>query len=81
MIVVEAARGQGVGATLLRAAEDEARRRGTQAILLEVGTRNSAAQSLYLRAGFRPRAPFPPYEASPISLFLERRFEPGSDTG
>ena len=73
MIVGEASRGQGVGATLLEGAEAVARRIGAHTVVLEVGVRNVEAQVLYSRGGYGPREPFPPYQASPISLFLERR--------
>jgi len=73
MIVDEGVRGQGVGAALLRTAEAEAAGRlGARTVLLEVGVRNTEAQALYRRAGYKPRGPFPPYQSSPISLFLER---------
>ncbi len=46
-------RGQGVGAALLKAAADVARRRGSRALRLEVRTDNNAAIGLYERHGFR----------------------------
>jgi putative acetyltransferase len=73
MIVKEGARGQGVGAALLHGAEAEARRLGAQAVLLEVGIRNTEAQRLYRRAGYEPCKPFLPYQPSTISLFLQRQ--------
>jgi ribosomal protein S18 acetylase RimI-like enzyme len=48
-----AARGQGVGAGLLAAAEQAARRRGCRALRLEVRVDNAAAIGLYERAGYR----------------------------
>ncbi|UJJ60122.1 MULTISPECIES: GNAT family N-acetyltransferase [Rhodanobacter] len=47
------ARGQGVGAALLAAVADAARRRGSRALKLEVRTDNAAAIRLYERHGFR----------------------------
>lgn len=73
MIVDEASQGQGVGAALLASAEATARRLGAHTVVLEVGVRNTEAQALYCGAGYGPRDPFSPYQASPISLFLERR--------
>jgi ribosomal protein S18 acetylase RimI-like enzyme len=51
--VAERARGWGVGARLLAAAEASARRLGRTAIRLEVRTDNSAARALYERRGYR----------------------------
>nr|WP_108471258.1 GNAT family N-acetyltransferase [Rhodanobacter thiooxydans] len=46
-------RGQGVGAALLAAVADAARRRGARVLKLEVRTDNAAAIRLYERHGFR----------------------------
>ena len=73
MIVDEAARGRGVGTALLSGAHAEARRLGANTALLEVGVRNTEAQALYRGAGYRKRGPFAPYDATPISLFMELR--------
>ncbi|WP_158817752.1 N-acetyltransferase [Methylocapsa sp. S129] len=72
MIVEESARGCGVGAALLSKAHIEASRLGAHAALLEVGIHNTEAQALYRGAGYKPREPFSPYKASPISLFMEQ---------
>ena len=74
MIVDAEARGRGAGRKLLQGAEAEAQRLGAHTILLEVGTRNIEAQSLYRAAGFVERGPFPPYQSTPISLFMEKSF-------
>jgi ribosomal protein S18 acetylase RimI-like enzyme len=47
------ARGRGIGATLLVAAEREAARRGCRSLRLEVRMDNDAAISLYERSGYR----------------------------
>ncbi len=47
-----AARGRGIGRTLLDAAIDAARQRGCHVLRLEVRTDNHAAIALYERAGF-----------------------------
>ena len=47
------ARGQGVGAALLEAAVDAARRRHCRALRLEVRTDNAAAIKLYERLGYQ----------------------------
>lgn len=49
-----AARGRGIGASLLAAAEQAARDRGCRALRLEVRVDNTAAITLYERAGYRP---------------------------
>ncbi|MBP1474912.1 GNAT family N-acetyltransferase [Frateuria sp. MAH-13] len=48
-----AARGRGLGGTLLAAAEDAARARGCRGMRLEVRMDNTAAMALYERAGYR----------------------------
>lgn len=50
--VSEAARGQGLGAILLEAAERTARRRGRGRMRLEVSQNNPAAMRLYERHGY-----------------------------
>lgn len=72
MIVDEAHRGSGAGASLLAALDGAAERRGIRTLLLEVGIRNVAAYALYRRAGFTPCAAFAPYIADPISRFLAK---------
>jgi putative acetyltransferase len=72
MIVDEQVQGKGVGMALLRGAEGEALRLGAHTILLEVGIRNTGGQALYRRAGYQLSTAFPPYEASPLSLFMRR---------
>jgi ribosomal-protein-alanine N-acetyltransferase len=58
--VTPAMRRRGTGARLLRAACDDARRRGSASVVLEVATDNRAARKLYgslgfVRVGHRPR--------------------------
>ena len=48
-----AARGRGIGASLLAATEQAARDRGCRALRLEVRVDNTAAIALYERAGYR----------------------------
>ena len=73
MIVGDAFRRRGVGMALIAGAEREAIRLGIGTLLLEVGTRNEEAHAMYRRAGFLPRGAFAPYDAAPISRFLEKR--------
>lgn len=72
MVVDAGSRGAGAGTVLLQKAEAEALRLGAKVMLLEVGIRNTEAQRLYLRCGYRPCEAFPPYTQTPISLFMKR---------
>ncbi|MEI7035241.1 GNAT family N-acetyltransferase [Fulvimonas yonginensis] len=56
-----AARGRGVGAALLDAAEHAAWARGCRAMRLEVRVDNAAAIALYERAGYRRIGGYPAY--------------------
>lgn len=53
LAVAAASRGHGLARSLLAAAEEEARRRGCNALDLEVRTDNRAAIALYGRHGYR----------------------------
>ncbi|WP_246735878.1 GNAT family N-acetyltransferase [Agrobacterium sp. a22-2] len=72
MIVDPRFRQSGVGQALLQAVEATASLRGMDRLLMEVGTRNTDGQALYLRAGYTQRGPFGSYQPSPISLFFEK---------
>ena len=50
VVAAEAARGRGIGAHLLREAENEARREGSSRIVLEVSPTSTAALQLYRKA-------------------------------
>ncbi len=52
LAVAEGARGRGVGRALVRAAVDEARRRGARRITLRVLGHNTPARALYAAEGF-----------------------------
>jgi len=60
MLVHRRARRQGLGAQLLRAAEDEARRIGRTLLTLDTET-GSAAERLYARLGWTPFGEIPGY--------------------
>lgn len=64
MLVAPARRGRGLAALLLEAAMEQARRWGSERLLLEVRAGNAPAISLYRRAGFsedgRRRGYYPP---------------------
>lgn len=57
--VAHVARGHGLGAALLNAAERDARDRGCTAMQLEVRTDNAAAIALYEKHGYRRRQRVP----------------------
>jgi GNAT superfamily N-acetyltransferase len=55
VVVDEAARGEGIGAALVKAALDVARARGAQVAELQSGVQREAANRLYPRMGFKRR--------------------------
>lgn len=73
MFVAEAARGLGVGASLLDRVETEARAQGLPMLMLETGNLLHAAHRLYARKGFTTRGPFGDYPDANSSLFMEKR--------
>jgi putative acetyltransferase len=66
------ARGQGVGRAMLDHLLRVAETGGYRRVSLETGTSDAfaAARSLYLRAGFRPCAPFGQYTVNPHSVCM-----------
>ncbi|MFB9839898.1 GNAT family N-acetyltransferase [Actinoallomurus acaciae] len=70
MYVVPPYRGAGVAGALLRAAEEEARRRGARRIVLQTGDRQPDAVRLYEREGYTPIPILPAY----ASLWFSRCF-------
>lgn len=73
MYVNPAARGLGVGRTLLNALEQEARNLDARRIVLEAGDRQTQAMALYERCGYRRIAAFGEYVDSPLSVCMEKR--------
>lgn len=67
------ARRMGVAGAILSALETRARERGARFLRLETGTAQAQAQALYEREGFERRPPFPPYDAHPQLIFMEKR--------
>ncbi|MFJ4538210.1 GNAT family N-acetyltransferase [Streptomyces tibetensis] len=59
LAVAEEARGRGVGRALVRAAVDEARRRGARRITLRVLGHNTPARALYAAEGFEVEGVMP----------------------
>ena len=69
------ARGLGLGAGLLRAAELEGVCRGLWRIRLEVGRPQREALALYRNAGYLPIRSFGDYAPDPVSLFLGKALQ------
>lgn len=70
------ARGRGLGARLVAAAEAEARRQGLWKLRLEVGRRQPEAIALYRRAGYRPIRCFSPYRPDTVCTFRGKPIRP-----
>lgn len=70
MYVAPAARGQGVGRTVLARLETEARAMGITRMVLETGARQPEAIALYSRAGYAPIPAFGEHLDSPLSVCL-----------
>ena len=74
MHTAEAARGQGIGATILDHLLDLARTQGVKRVSLETGTMDEfvAARRLYASRGFEPCEPFGDYPVDPSSTCMTR---------
>lgn len=68
MFVVASRRGSGFARILMGAAEDVARRSGATRIILETGTEQPEAVSLYRAIGYLPIPPYGNYSHDPRSL-------------
>lgn len=58
MYVSPAARGHGLGRQILKSLEDDARRQGMSAVILETGVSNLPALALYTNCGYALIAPY-----------------------
>ena len=73
VIVSEAARGRGVGRTLMARLEDLAREAGVPRLILQTGNRQPDAVALYEKIGYTPIPIYEPYiETIPFSLCYEK---------
>jgi GNAT superfamily N-acetyltransferase len=70
LVVAPGRRGQGIGAALLAALSEEARRRGHPELRLDVVEENLRARALYEREGFVPRARLYPRRARMLVRWL-----------
>ena len=69
-----AARGLGLGRSLLARLEDAAGESGLNCLRLETGIYQPEAIALFHASGFVDRGPFGAYGPDPFSLFMEKRF-------
>ena len=77
MYVTPAARGLGIGRQLVAALEAEAAALGARRLVLETGSRQTAALALYARCGFEPIELYGEYRDSPrTSVCLGKRMSP-----
>jgi GNAT superfamily N-acetyltransferase len=74
MYVVPGARGRGLGRRLLVELEEQARRSGYLAVVLETGDKQPEALGLYRSAGYERIPCYPPYSERALSLCFEKRF-------
>ena len=72
MYVKQTLRKQGVGRALLRHLEQAARAAGYTTARLETGTAQTEAIALYERDGYRRIPCWPPYDALPVSICMEK---------
>jgi putative acetyltransferase len=72
MFLKPEARGAGLATIMLDRLIDWARREGLTVVRLETGDKSDGALKLYRRAGFQEIPAFPPYQADPLSIFMER---------
>jgi putative acetyltransferase len=80
MYVVPEQRQTGIGRQLLAHLEAAASSSGRPLLRLETSIAQPEAIALYEQAGFRRRDPFPPYEADPRSVFMEKPVAPIAQT-
>lgn len=78
MYVVPEARRQGIARALLAALEEEARRLGVAALILETGERQPEAIALYHSAGFERCPCWGDYLASPLAVCFAKPLVEGA---
>jgi GNAT superfamily N-acetyltransferase len=72
MFVTPALRRKGLGAALLAALEDRARRFGYRRLWLETGDQQPEALALYAQAGYTPIAPYGDFADDPSTICMEK---------
>ena len=73
LFVDPAARGKGVGRSIVGAIEGAAIQEGVATLLLETGIKSIEALHLYRRLGFAECGPFAAYLPDPLSIFMLKR--------
>jgi putative acetyltransferase len=73
LFVIESHRGAGIAKRLMEHLEEVAKAHGVFVARLETGVAQPAAIALYQKLGYAMRAPFAPYRADPLSVFMEKR--------
>ena len=76
MFVSPQARGLKLGRRLLERIDAIARENGERRLRLETGGKQPEALALYRSAGFTEIGPFGAYRPDPLSLFMEKSFDP-----
>ncbi|KRV47816.1 acetyltransferase [Wenjunlia vitaminophila] len=76
MYVVPEARGRGLSRRVLAALEDDARAAGRTRMVLETGTKQPEAISLYLSSGYQPCAKFGFYRFAKLSRCYAKPLRP-----
>lgn len=72
LYVAPAGRGTGLARALMARLEDDARKAGKSAVMLETGPDLLAATALYRALGYAERGPFGDYPPHPASLFMQK---------
>ncbi|MGP3947901.1 GNAT family N-acetyltransferase [Streptomyces sp. 7N604] len=78
MYVVPEARGRGLSRLILAALEDNARAAGRTRMVLETGTKQPEAISLYVSSGYEPCAKFGPYRFDALSRCYAKPLNPAA---
>lgn len=77
VFVDPSARGSGAAQAIMRMLEDHARELKLPLLRLETGDRLHAARKLYANMGYEERGPYGDYVFDPLSVYMEKRLEPG----
>jgi GNAT superfamily N-acetyltransferase len=79
MYVTPEARGHGLARVVLAALEDDARAAGRTRMVLETGTKQPEAISLYTSSGYEPCAKFGPYRLDELSRCFAKALAAATD--